>query len=310
MYRILLLLSTLMLAQFYRAAVIPPELSHSDMKEKQDVIEGDIIVDNELKRIVDMAAEDRENKHVRRRRDTIMYHQKRWKDAIVPYVIDPSVGRVTRRAIALAFIEFHRSTCLWFTPRKNETDYIRIVKGEGCYSKVGRQGGEQLVSLGDGCAGRKNVLHELMHAIGFFHENSRYDRDSFVKVLWWNIIYGAEKNFLTYNHGIIDTLRMPYDIHSLMHYDNKAFTKNFGDTMQAKENPTESLGGKTFSKIDLKQVYLLYKCKKPRYRVRKDRCKDRMKTGCFLFMAYPHLCNIHKHYTRSYCHRTCRVCEP
>ena len=61
--------------------------------EKQDVIEGDIIVDDELKRIVDMAAEDRENKHVRRRRDTIMYHQKRWKDAIVPYVIDPSVGK-------------------------------------------------------------------------------------------------------------------------------------------------------------------------------------------------------------------------
>ena len=62
---------------------------------------------------------------------------------------------------------------------------------------------------------------------------------------------------------------MPYDIHSLMHYDNKAFTKNFGDTMQALENPEETLGGKRLSTIDLKQILLLYKCKKPKYAVRK-----------------------------------------
>ena len=61
-----------------------------------------------------------------------------------------------------------------------------------CYSKVGRQGGEQIVSLGDGCSHTSTAMHELMHAVGFFHENTRYDRDRFVKVLWWNIQYGKQ----------------------------------------------------------------------------------------------------------------------
>ena len=82
---------------------------------------------------------------------------------------------------------------------------------------------------------------------------------------------GAEKNFATYSHGVQDTLRMPYDKHSLMHYGNKEFTKNYADTLQDKENPDESLGGRTMSKIDNKQILMLYKCKKPRYKVRKGK---------------------------------------
>ena len=66
-----------------------------------------------------------------------------------------------------------------------------------CYSKVGRHGGEQIVSIGPGCTTVSIVMHELMHAIGFFHENSRYDRDQFVKVLWWNIKHGIASIVLT-----------------------------------------------------------------------------------------------------------------
>ena len=66
---------------------------------------------------------------------------------------------------------------------------------------------------------------------------------------------------------------MPYDIHSLMHYDNKAFTKNQHDTMQARDNPREDLGGRSLSSTDLKQIWLLYKCKRPRYKVRKGKAR-------------------------------------
>ena len=49
-------------------------------------------MDSRLKRVVEYAAEDRDGTHLRKRRDTISYHQMLWKDAIIPYVIDSSVG--------------------------------------------------------------------------------------------------------------------------------------------------------------------------------------------------------------------------
>lgn len=47
-----------------------------------------------------------------------------------------SLGREARKSIALALYHFHKSTCLWFTPRRNETDYLRIVRGEGYVIKL------------------------------------------------------------------------------------------------------------------------------------------------------------------------------
>ena len=59
-----------------------------------------------------------------------------------------------------------------------------------CYSSVGRKGGEQIISLGNGCLDKGHAIHEIMHTLGFFHEHSRFDRDKYIKVLWWNIQRG------------------------------------------------------------------------------------------------------------------------
>ena len=61
-----------------------------------------------------------------------------------------------------------------------------------CYSSIGRVGGRQVVSLHDDCKYRGKVIHEILHALGFFHEHSRSDRDRYIKVIWKNIKKGND----------------------------------------------------------------------------------------------------------------------
>ena len=62
-----------------------------------------------------------------------------------------------------------------------------------CWSYIGRlywQKGPQILSLGQRCNKKGIIMHELMHAVGFWHEQSRPDRDQYVEVLWENIEKG------------------------------------------------------------------------------------------------------------------------
>ena len=51
------------------------------------------------------------------------------------------------------------------------------------------QEGGQNVNLGENCGKTKGVvMHELLHALGFYHEQSRPDRDKYIEIMWENIL--------------------------------------------------------------------------------------------------------------------------
>ena len=76
-------------------------------------------------------------------------------------------------------------------------------------------------------------MHELMHAAGFWHEQSRADRDDYITINWSNIREGMEYNFLKYDLRKIDHLGAEYDTCSVMHYGAYAFAKVRNPTMYA-----------------------------------------------------------------------------
>ena len=61
-----------------------------------------------------------------------------------------------------------------------------------CYSRIGRDPNdkEQVISIGFGCERLGTVVHETMHALGFFHEHTRPDRDKYITLDWSNIEQG------------------------------------------------------------------------------------------------------------------------
>lgn len=96
--------------------------------------------------------------------------------------------------ISDAMDDYHKMTCVKFRPRSTtDVDYISITSSNsGCWSSVGRIGGRQEVNLqSPGCLTKKGtVIHELMHAMGFLHEQNRSERDHHVTINWSNIQRG------------------------------------------------------------------------------------------------------------------------
>lgn len=119
----------------------------------------------------------------------------------------------------------------------------------------------QLVSLGVGCVYVGIAQHELMHVVGFWHEQSRYDRDDYIRINWENIEPGMEYNFDKYSWNDIQSLDAPYDYGSVMHYGTHAFARGYGPTITPKDSSATIIGQRSgLSPIDIEKINRLYQC--------------------------------------------------
>jgi len=139
------------------------------------------------------------------------------------------------------------------------------------YLKVGKQNsvGAQYVSLakpattgGSSCIWKGIVSHELLHALGFWHEQSRADRDNYVRINWQNIITDQQHNFNKYTTGV-DYLGQPYDYYSIMHYEWNAFSKNGYATIESLKPGVELVNASKkdrLTDIDVNEIRAHYGC--------------------------------------------------
>ncbi|KAJ8303518.1 hypothetical protein KUTeg_019914 [Tegillarca granosa] len=170
------------------------------------------------------------------------------------------------RKLDEAIYTFENQTCVKFQPKSDtlaqelgHNDYVFFYKGSGCWSYVGKIGGQQHLSLGPGCGSVNIAIHEMCHAIGMAHEQSRSDRDDYVTIMWENLI-GKEGIF---NKGSTYDVN-EYDYESVMQYGLWAFSQNGKQVIHFKDKNLEFLAnagdGLTF--YDAEDINANYECAK------------------------------------------------
>ncbi len=184
--------------------------------------------------------------------------QYRWPNALMPYTIDgglPNQSRVTN-----AIAHWTQNTKMRFVRRTSSNasqypNYVRFRSATGCWSSVGMQGSRQDIGLASGC-GTGSTIHEIGHAWGLWHEQSREDRNSFVQINWQNIQSGREHNF---NQHITDGDDLgAYDFGSIMHYGRFAFSKNNQPTIVPVQSGVTIGQRNGLSAEDIAAVHAMY----------------------------------------------------
>jgi len=149
---------------------------------------------------------------------------KKWPNNTVPYVLTKNISNHSR--IISAINEYNDRTNLHFKKRRSEKNFIQFVKGKkNCYSYVGMKGGFQQVYLEDRCE-TGHIIHELMHVLGFFHEQNRKDRDEFIQIHWWNINSKNYSQFKKLPMKFLPIEHYPFDFDSIMLYGPSSFAQD------------------------------------------------------------------------------------
>ncbi|CEG47306.1 RxLR-like protein [Plasmopara halstedii] len=166
--------------------------------------------------------------HRRRLGVAIILQEDIWPDHIVWYRISGSFSAYELEVINTA-VEFYRRVDVNVSLQecdpitKCRGKYVSIEQNEdACYGMVGyvNDGKPQIMNLGETCfeGGPGNVIHEIGHAMGLYHEHTHPNREVII-LTDQNLPVSAE-NYAKKNDQ--EATFKPYDPKSIMHYGRTA----------------------------------------------------------------------------------------
>ena len=170
----------------YRTILIQLDPNSEPVKKTVQIIDGYVVIDG------DIILGTKSELFGPRAAVITNFGTNRWPNSTIPYEIESGYPDVNMIYYAINHLTNNTNLCL--VPRTNETDYIRFVNASGCSSYIGKIGGVQNINVSVNC-GVSSTVHEILHAAGFYHEQSRADRNTYVTINPANITSGNAIQF-------------------------------------------------------------------------------------------------------------------
>uniref|UniRef100_A0A0R3PI12 Zinc metalloproteinase n=1 Tax=Angiostrongylus costaricensis TaxID=334426 RepID=A0A0R3PI12_ANGCS len=253
------------------------EINHNS-KVDTALFQGDMILTKEqVEEMMEGIEENKSNRIKRQAYRDKSYPKTLWSNGVY-YSFYSNATLAAKRVFKKAAETWQRETCINFFESNTAPDRILVINEDGCWSNVGRVGGVQALSLGGGCESVGTAAHEIGHALGFFHTQSRHDRDDFITLLTKNflVILRETNNINSYKRKDMDgwlsqftkeskrfnyNYNLTYDYGSVMHYGATGVSKNGEPVMIPRDMKyIQTLGSPIISFYDKLMMNLHYKC--------------------------------------------------